>query len=96
MARQKKNDDTATVTIGSRWWIWDCVWETPIEIVIKNRIMIEGTCNGWNVEEVEARGGNGKHFWHQVFNKNDLFPSLTGLCDHYIRKFEIFKKKYHE
>lgn len=96
MSRPKKNNETASVAIGSKWWIWDSVWEQPREVTIKDKIMIKGKCNGWNTEEVEARRWNGQHYWHQVFSKSQLFPSLTALCDHYIRVFEKFKKKDHE
>lgn len=46
--------------------------------------------------ETEARGPEGKHYLHQVFNKESLFPSLDALCDFYINKFKKFKHKENE
>lgn len=88
-----EKEAVSRVRIGSVWWIWDSIWEVPREVKV---IRIQSDKDGflcWDTEETEARGPKGKHYMHQVFKKESLFPSLDALCDFYINKFKKFKMK---
>ena len=86
--RLVEKEAAARVKIGSVWWIMPSLWEAPREVKV---IRTQSGC--WDVEEIEARGPQGKHYLHQVFKKSSLFPSLNALCDFYIDKFNKFKEK---
>ena len=86
--RLAEKEAAARVKIGSVWWIMPSLWEAPREVKV-----IRTQSGYWDVEEIEARGPQGKHYLHQVFKKSSLFPSLNALCDFYIDKFNKFKEK---
>ena len=93
-ARKKAEKEAVSrVKIGSVWWIMDSIWEVPREVKVIRTQSGEDGFLCWDTEEVEARGPMGKHYLHQVFKKESLFPSLDALCDYYIDKFKKFKKK---
>lgn len=90
--KETKKEAVSRVMIGSVWWIWDSIWEVPREVkVIRTQSDKDGfLC--WDTEETEARGPQGKHYLHQVFDKKSLFPSLNALCDYHIGRFEKLKE----
>ena len=91
--RLAEKEAAARVKIGSVWWIMPSLWEAPLEVKVIRTQSDEGVFLCWDVEEIEARGPQGKHYLHQVFKKSFLFPSLNALCDFYIDKFNKFKEK---
>ena len=94
--RNAEKDAISRIKIGSVWWIMDNLYVVPREVTV---IRIQSGIDGflcWDVEETEARGPQGKHYIHQVFNKKFLFPSLDALCDYYINMFKHFKLKKDE
>lgn len=93
-ARKKAEKEAVSrVKIGSVWWIMDSIWEVPREVKVIRTQSGEDGFLCWDTEETEARGPKGKHYMHQVFKKESLFPSLDALCDYYIDKFKKFKNK---
>lgn len=90
----KRNKDHESVAIGSVWWIWDSVFEEPREVKVTRALHNERhefLC--WDTYETEPRGCNGHCFLHQIYKKNQLFPTKAALCDYYIKKFQKFKEK---
>lgn len=80
--------------LHKKFWIWDEVWEEPREVeIVRRQVNERGEFLCWDSKEVEARGGNGKHFLHQIFSKKQLFPTKNALCKHYIKMFEKFMDK---
>ena len=91
--RKAEKDAVSRIKIGSVWWIMDNLYVVPREVTV---IRVQSGTEGflcWDVEETKARGPQGKHYIHQVFNKKLLFPSLDALCDYYINMFKHFKEK---
>lgn len=91
--KMTEKEAVSRVKIGSVWWIWDCIWEVPREVKVIRTQSGEDGFLCWDTEETEARGPKGKHYLHQVFKKESLFPSLDALCDYHIGKFEKLKKE---
>ena len=92
--RPRKDTGNNDKILKQKFWIWDSIWEEPIEVeIVKRQVNERGEFLCWDSYEVEARGSNGKHFLHQIFSKKQLFSTKNDLCEHYIKMFKKFMDK---
>lgn len=95
MGRPRKiPEEDSTITLHSKWWIWDDVWEEPREVeIVRRQVNEHGEFLCFDSYETVARGSKGHRFLHQIHNKSQLFKTKADLCDHYIKMFTKFKNK---
>lgn len=92
--RPRKDTGNNDKILKQKFWIWDAVWEEPREVeIVRRQVNERGEFLCWDSYEVEARGTNGKHFLHQIFKRDQFFPTKNDLCKHYIKMFEKFMDK---